>query len=95
MTANDSTPFSGHDSTEIEEQGFPLRDASDEEFALAIEEQKTRLLSAVEDVNAALANEDTPLTDEKVERLWVVSGALVGLARSASLRVESCRNDDT
>lgn len=87
MTANDSTPLPGHDSTELEDAGFPLWDASDEEFALAIEEQKNRLLAAVETVNEALVNDDVPLTEEKVERLWTVSGALVGLSRSAATRV--------
>lgn len=88
MTADNSTPATGHDSAELEREGFPLDDASDEDFALAIEEQKNRLLAAVEDVNEALVNEDVPLTDEKVERLWTVSGALVGLSRSACNRVD-------
>lgn len=88
MTADNSTPTMGHDSAELEREGFPLAEASDEDFALAIEEQKNRLLAAVEDVNKALVNEDVPLTDEKVERLWTVSGALVGLSRSACHRVD-------
>jgi ATP-dependent exoDNAse (exonuclease V) beta subunit len=87
MTANDTTPEKGQDSTELEREGFPLNEATNEEIALALEEEKQKVRSAADDVSRALLNEDVPLTGDMVERLWSASGAVTALSRTLSLRV--------
>jgi hypothetical protein len=87
MTANDSTPEEGQDGTDIGRESFPLREASDDETALALEEQKQEAREAVNDVCAALLNDDVELEAEDVARLGDAGLALSALSRTLSLRV--------
>lgn len=87
MTANDSTPEEGQDGTDIGRESFPLREASSEETALALEEQKQEARAAVNDVCAALLNESEELEAEDVARLGDAGEALAALSRTLSLGV--------
>lgn len=87
MTADDTTPEKGQDSTELAREGFPLREATNGEIALALEEEKQKVRSAADDVSRALLNEDVPLTDEMVQRLWSSSDAIRALSQTLTLRV--------
>ena len=100
MTADDTTPEKGQDSTELAREGFPMREATDEEIALALEEEKQKVRSAANDVSRALLNEDVPLTDETVGDLWKAADAVTALSRTLTLRVPEAhrveeRQDDT
>lgn len=87
MTANDTTPEKGQDGTELEREGFPLKEATNEEIALALEEEKQKVRSAADDVSRALLNEDVPLTDVTVGDLWKAADAVTALSRTLTLRV--------
>lgn len=85
MTANDNSPAEGQES--IDTDGFPLRDATDEDLALALEEQKQEAKEAVDDVTRALLNDCEPLTDKKAQRVAEAGDALTALWRTLTLRV--------
>lgn len=85
MTANDDSPAEGQES--IDTDGYPLRDASDEDLALALEGQKQEAKEAVDDVTRALLNDCEPLTDEKAQRVADAGDALTALWRTLTLRV--------
>jgi hypothetical protein len=87
MTANDESPGNGHESTESEDQGPPLMDASNEELARAIEEGKNQVLFATEDVTTALNTESEPLKDDDVGRLWDAASRLERLCETLVHRV--------
>lgn len=94
MTADEDSPREGQDSTESRSDYPPRTDATDEEIALALEERKQDARHAVDDVTAALLNEDEPLTDEKVHGLWKAANALTALSDALCLRVpEEHRTD--
>jgi hypothetical protein len=87
MTADDSTPNEGQDSTDIDRESFPLKEATNEDLALALEDHRQEMRSAVDDVSRALLNESEPLTDEKVDRLWTAADEVAALSRTLVLRV--------
>lgn len=73
-----------------------MKEATNEEIALALEEEKQKVRSAADDVSRALLNEEEPLTGEMVERLSVTSGAVKALSRTLALRVpEAHRIEET
>lgn len=86
MTANDDTPREGQDSIDFGDHAA-LLEKSDEEMALAVEEQKEDARQAADAVSAALLNEDEALTDEKVHALWKVGDALAALSAALVHRV--------
>lgn len=88
MTAKDESPGNGHESTESENCGRPLRDATDREVAVAVEEAAENLQEGATLVREALLNEEVPLTDEKVSRMWDAASRLERLSETAVLRVE-------
>jgi hypothetical protein len=73
--------------SEIEGVDRPLDDGPDEEIALALEGVKDEARETTEAVTSALLNEDRPLTDEDVERLWQAGNALAALSRTLTGRV--------
>ena len=90
MTANDDTPPKGQDSIERWRDGdesFPLRDESDENLALALEDWKQETKDAVNDATRALLNDSEPLTDEKVRRVAEAGDALTALTATLTHRV--------
>ena len=87
MTAKDSTPDKGQDSIELGREGFPMTEATDEEIAQVIEGETEKVEAAAADVLRALRDDDVPLTDEKVSKLWVASDAITALSRSLTQRV--------
>lgn len=86
MTADDSTPSTGHESTDFEMGTFPLEDATDERLGSAIEEVGDGLADATGDVTAGLAGEG-PVTDPDLERVRRLADSLSALAETAVLRV--------
>jgi len=64
-----------------------MEDAPDATLAEVLEDQKQEARFAVDDVTAALVNEDVPLTGEKVARVWDAADALAALSRTLVLRV--------
>jgi hypothetical protein len=87
MTADNSTPDTGKDSTELDSESYPMREASEEELALAIEEEKEKFREAANEVSRALLNDDAPLTGEKVAALWDSADRTDGLMRTLVERV--------
>jgi hypothetical protein len=65
----------------------PLRDAGVEELTGTLEDRKQDARAAVDEVTAALLNEDEPLTDEKVEQVASAAGSLMAASRSLIHRV--------
>ena len=64
-----------------------MQNASDGEIAMTVEEEKAKLRSHADAVIRALLNDDVPLTDEKVRKLWESSDAITGLSRTLTGRV--------
>jgi hypothetical protein len=64
-----------------------MREASEEELALAVEEEKEKFREAANEVSRALLNEGVPLTDEKVAALWDSADRADGLMRTLVERV--------
>jgi hypothetical protein len=93
MTAEDTTPEKGQDSTGVDWSGYPLQDKDDETIALVLEDQKGSVQAAVNEVNEALLNEEVALTNEKVGELYVESERLVALTRTLACRLGD-RGDD-
>lgn len=89
MTANDSTPEEGQGSTDIGRESVPLRDASAEETALALEEQEQEARAAVDDVCGALLDGNEELDAADVARLGDAGAALSALSRTLALRVSA------
>lgn len=87
MTADDDTRESGHESNGIEQEMHPMEDAPDATVAGALEDEKQEARHAVDDVVHALVNEDVPLTDEKVARVWDAADGLTALSRTLVHRV--------
>lgn len=90
MTATDDSPCKGQEIVEqyrSGDDGFPLRDESDEDLALAFEHWKQEAMVAVDDVTRALLNDSEPLTDEKVEEVMEATDALHALSGTLTLRV--------
>lgn len=87
MTADNDTPETGHESTEIGREGFPLQDATDGEIAAALDQQSGEVLEAVEDVSRALRDDDVLLADEDVMALGDAANALSALSRTLACRV--------
>jgi len=87
MTANNDTPAEGQESADIGREGYPLDHLTNEEIAEVMEREKQKMRQSVDDVNAALLNEERPLTDEKLEEVSVVAESLAALTRTLSVRV--------
>lgn len=73
--------------SEIEGEDRPLDDESDEEIALALAGALDEARQGADNVSTALLNEERPLTDEDVKRLWQAGNALVALSRTLTGRV--------
>jgi len=88
MTTDDDSPRDREVSIGIDTDEWPpLQGESDEDVALALEEEKQLARQAVDDVNRALLNEGTPLTDEKVHNLWRAGHALSAISDALVRRV--------
>ena len=98
MTANDDTPLKGQESIErwrSGEEPRPLRDESDEDLAVALEEWNAEIEDAVHAATRPLLSDSVPLTDEKVVRVLEAAEALEALAGTLTLRVpDEHRADD-
>lgn len=81
--------------SEIEGEDRPLDDESDEEIALALAGLLDEARQGTESVTEALLNEDRPLTDEEVKRLWQTGNALVGLSRTLTGRVPPVKENSS
>jgi hypothetical protein len=91
MTAQESTPETGQESTGVDWNNRHLsRDLEQieaEELAHVVEEKKQELRASSDTVTRALLNDDVPLTDEKVAALWDTASHLEAIARSLTSRV--------
>lgn len=87
MTAENTTPARGHESTDFETDGYPLQDASAEELATVLEGEKQEAIATVDELTRALLNEDVDVTGDRVEQLFETVDRLSALSRTLSTRV--------
>jgi len=87
MTAEKESPEKGHERTGIDWKHKPLERASNEEIAMAIEEEKEQMRAACNTVTKALLNEEEPLTDEKVGEMDTYANHVKALVRTLTHRV--------
>lgn len=87
MTADNTTPAQGHESTDFETDGYPLTDASAERLADVLEDEKAQTVATIDELVRALRDGDVDVTGDRVERLFEATDRLAALSRSLSLRV--------
>jgi hypothetical protein len=88
MTANDSTPTEGQESTDRVVVDHPATEGlSDEEVAQKVRKRRWQAFEKAQPIIEALENEDVPLTDEKVGEFWEVADSISLMSEALACRV--------